>query len=290
VPDGVTLPGTTVLQGIQKAAPSGTQVVQAKTADDAVAQAKDADLTVVVVGEKAAAEGAADSPRPELSADQQALVKSLKATGKPVVTVVLAGRPLVLGDADGTQGLLMSWLPGSEGGNAVADVLFGKVNPSGRLNASWPKDIGNEPMYYQQLPGTNGGPESTYDAAYPFGAGLSYTTYNIASIGAGSATAGTKSTIQLKVEVSNSGDRAGDMVVPVYVSQPVSDVLSPSRKLVAFARVHLDAGQSRTVTLDVPPSRLAVTPGDMDGSGTQQVARGDYVFTAGAQTTTVTVR
>ncbi|SEN73057.1 glycoside hydrolase family 3 N-terminal domain-containing protein [Actinacidiphila rubida] len=289
VPDGVQAPGTTVLQGIKAAAPSGTQVVQAKTADDAVAQAKDADLTVVVVGEKAAAEGAADSPRPELSADQQALVKSLKATGKPVVTVVIAGRPLVLGDADGTQGLLMSWLPGSEGGKAVADVLFGAVNPSGRLSASWPKDIGNEPLYYQQLPGTNGGPESSYDAAYPFGAGLSYTTYTFASIKAASATARAKDTIHLSVGVSNSGSRAGDLVVPVYVSQPSSDVLSPSRKLVAFARVHLDAGQSRTVALDVPPSRLAVTPGDIDGSAPQAVASGDYVFTAGTQTTTVTV-
>jgi len=146
VPSGVTIPGTTVLQGIKDAAPSGTEVVQAKTAADAVTQAQDADLTVVVVGEKAAAEGAADSPQPELSADQQALVKSLKATGKPVVTVVISGRPLVLGDADGTQGLLAAWLPGTEGGKAVADVLFGKVNPSGRLNVSWPKDAGNEPM------------------------------------------------------------------------------------------------------------------------------------------------
>lgn len=289
VPDGVKLPGTTVLQGIRAAAPAGTQVVHATSADDAVAQAKDADLTVVVVGEKAGAEGLADSPRPELSADQQALVKSLKATGKPVVTVMLAGRPLVLGDADGTQGLLMSWLPGSEGGNAVADVLFGRYNPSGRLDASWPKDIGNEPMYYQQLPGTNGGPESSYDAAYPFGAGLSYTTYNFASIAARSAQVGPHDTIHLTVAVSNSGDRAGDLVVPVYVGQPSSDVLAPPRKLVAFARVHLDAGQSRTVALDVPPSRLAVTPGDIDGSGTQQVASGDYVFSAGSQSTTVTV-
>ncbi|MCL2553658.1 MAG: glycoside hydrolase family 3 C-terminal domain-containing protein [Actinomycetia bacterium] len=290
VPDGVHVPGTTVLQGIKDAAPSGTQVVQAKTADDAVAQAKDADLTVVVVGEKAAAEGAADSPRPELSADQQALVKSLKATGKPVVTVMIAGRPLVLGDADGTQGLLMSWLPGSEGGKAVADVLFGAYNPSGRLSASWPKDIGNEPLYYQQLPGTNSGPESSYDAAYPFGAGLSYTTYNFSSIKAGSATARAKDTIHLSVGVSNSGAKAGDLVVPVYVSQPSSDVLAPSRKLVAFARVHLDAGQSRTVALDVPPSRLAVTPGDIDGTAPQAVAPGNYVFTVGTQSTTVTVR
>ena len=78
--------------------------------------------------------------------------------------------------------------------------------------------------------------------------------------------------------------------MPVYVSQPTSDVLSPSRKLVAFTRVHLDAGQSRTVSLDVPPSELAVTPGDIDGAGKQQVAPGDYVFTAGTQTATVTVR
>ncbi|WP_433894110.1 glycoside hydrolase family 3 N-terminal domain-containing protein [Streptomyces sp. CA-111067] len=290
VPDGVTLPGTTVLQGIKKAAPAGTTVVQATTDADAVTQAKNADLTVVVVGEKAAAEGAADSPRPELSADQQALVKSLKATGKPVVTVVLAGRPLVLGDADGTQGLLMSWLPGSEGGNAVADVLFGKVNPSGRLNVSWPKDIGNEPMYYQQLPGTNSGPESTVDAAYPFGSGLSYTSYDFSSITPWTKTVRAGDTVHLKVKVSNTGGTAGDLVVPVYVSQPSSDVLAPSRKLVAFTRVHLTAGKSKTVALDVPPSRLAVTPGDIDGSGKQQVARGAYVFTAGTQTTTVTVR
>ncbi|NUS16265.1 MAG: beta-glucosidase [Streptomyces sp.] len=289
VPDGVKLPGTTVLQGIREAAPAGTQVVRATSADDAVAQARDADLTVVVVGEKAAAEGAADAPRPELSADQQALVKSLKAAGKPVVTVVLAGRPLVLGDADGTQGLLMSWLPGSEGGHAVADVLFGKVDPSGRLSASWPKNTGDEPLYYQQLPGTNGGPESSYDAAYRFGAGLSYTTYSYDTLKAGSATAAARDTISLKVGVSNTGDRAGDLVVPVYVSQPTSDVLAPPAKLVAFTRVHLAAGQSTTVTVKVPPSRLAVTPGDVDGSGPRQVAPGAYVFTAGSLTTTVTV-
>jgi beta-glucosidase len=290
VPDGVTLPGTTVLQGIEEAAPSGTTVVRARDDADAVTQAKDADLTVVVVGEKAAAEGSADSPRPELSADQQQLVTSLKATGKPVVTVMLAGRPLVLGDADGTQGLLMSWLPGTEGGKAVADVLFGKVNPSGRLNVSWPKDIGDEPMYYQQLPGTNAGPESSYDAEFPFGAGLSYTTYNFTSVKAASASVRAHETVKLTVGVGNSGQRAGDLVVPVYVSQPSSQVLTPSRKLVAFTRVHLDAGQSRTVTLNVPPSELAVTPGDIDGSGPQVVEPGTYTFTAGTQSTTVTVR
>jgi len=89
--------------------------------------------------------------------------------------------------------------------------------------------------------------------------------------------------------VTNSGDRAGDLVVPVYVAQPTSDVLTPSRKLVAFTRVHLDAGQSRTVSLNVPPSQLALTPGDIDDGGKQQVEKGAYVFTAGNQATTVTM-
>jgi beta-glucosidase len=286
VPDGVDVPGTTVLKGIQEAAPPGTEVVHAKTDADAVAEAKNADLTVVVVGEKAAAEGGADSPRPELSADQQALVKSLKASGKPVVTVVLAGRPLVLGDAAGTQGLLMSWLPGTEGGHAVADVLFGAANPSGRLPVSWPKDVGNEPMYYQQLPGTNGGAESSYDALYPFGAGLSYTTYAFDAITADKSAGQTT----VKVTVSNTGDRDGDLVVPVYVSRPVSEVLAPDRKLVAFTRVALKAGESRTVSLRVARRTLAVTPGDIDGSGTAKVEPGVYTFTAGARSADVTVR
>ncbi|MDX3076170.1 glycoside hydrolase family 3 N-terminal domain-containing protein [Streptomyces sp. MI02-7b] len=282
VPDGVTLPGTTILEGIREAAPAGTEVVQAKTADDAVAQAKNADLTVVVVGEKAGAEGAADSPRPELTDDQQALVKSLKASGKPVVTVVVAGRPLVLGDAEGTQGLLMSWLPGTEGGHAVADVLFGKVNPSGRMPVSWPRNIGDEPMYYQQLPGTNGGPESSYDPLYAFGAGLSYTTYSFDALTADSR--------GVRVTVSDTGARDGDLVVPVYASRPVSDVLAPARKLVAFTKVHLRAGERRTVRLDFARSALAVTPGDIDGSGTPRVERGTYTFTAGDKSADVVLR
>ncbi|MDX2644443.1 glycoside hydrolase family 3 N-terminal domain-containing protein [Streptomyces sp. PA03-1a] len=282
VPEGVELPGTTILEGIRAAAPAGTEVVRAVTADDAVAQAKGADLTVVVVGEKAAAEGAADSPRPELSADQQALVKALKASGKPVVTVVVAGRPLVLGDAAGTDGLVMSWLPGTEGGGAVADVLFGKVNPGGRLPVSWPKDIGNEPMYYQQLPGTNGGLESSYDALYPFGSGLSYTTYAYDAL-----TADAKG---VKVTVSNTGARDGDLVVPVYASRAVSEVLWPARKLVAFTKVHLKAGEKRTVRLDFARGALAVTPGDIDGAGTRRVERGTYTFTVGDKSADAVLR
>jgi beta-glucosidase len=274
-------PGTTVLDGIRQDAPPGTTVVHARTAHDAVTQAKKADLVVVVVGEKAGAEGGADSPRPELSASQRSLVASLKATGTPVVEVVLAGRPLVLGQAAGTQGLLMSWLPGTEGGG-VADVLFGKVNPSGRLPVTWPADLGNEPMYYQQLPGPNAGDESKGDALYEFGAGLSYTSYSFDSLTPARKSITPGQSLKVTVKVTNTGKRAGDLVVPVYVSRPDSgQVLSPARKLVAFTRVHLAAGQQRSVRLTVHPSALAVTPGDVDSHGPQRVEKGGYVLTAG---------
>ncbi|MFI9202733.1 glycoside hydrolase family 3 N-terminal domain-containing protein [Streptomyces sp. NPDC053048] len=282
IPDGVRVPGTTVLAGAVAAAPAGTRIVRARTAADAVREARTADVTVVVVGERPAAEGEADSPRPELSRDQQDLVKALKAGGRPVVVVVIAGRPLVLGDAEGTQGLLMSWLPGTEGGHAVADVLFGRVNPGGRLPASWPRRTGNEPLYYQQLPGTNAGAESAHDVLHDFGDGLSYTTYRVDAIALGAASVRAGQDVPVTVGVSNTGRRDGELVVPVYVSRPVSEVLAPPRRLVAFTKVRLRAGESRTVRLTVPAGVLAVTPGDIDGTGMPRVERGAYTFSAGA--------
>lgn len=289
VPAGVRLPGTTVLRGIEEAAPAGTQVVHAEDDADAVAQARTADAAVVVVGERAGAEGEADSPRPELSPDQQALVRSLKASGRPVVVVVIAGRPLGLGDADGTEGLLMSWLPGTEGGHAVADVLFGRVDPAGRLPVSWPRRTGNDPVYYQQLPGTNEGAESAHDVAYDFGDGLSYTRFAFDGIGADASSVPAGAQVRVSVQVSNTGARDGDLVVPVYVSRPVSELLAPPRRLAAFAKVRLGAGERATVRLAVPPGALAVTPGDIDGSGPPRVERGAYVFTAGGRAVTVDV-
>jgi beta-glucosidase len=286
IPGGVTVPGTTVVQGLTAGAPAGATVSYAPDPADAVNQARTADAVVVVVGEKPGAEGLADSPRPELAPDQQALVSSLQATGKPVIVVVIAGRPLVLGSAGGTAGLLMAWLPGTEGGNAVADVLYGKANPSGRLPVSWPKNLGNEPEYYQQLPGTNGGPDSGYSPAYPFGAGLSYTSYAFSGLGATVR----RDTVDVTVTVANTGSRAGDLVAPVYASQPVSAVLVPPKRLVAFTRVTLAAGQQRTVHLTFPVSRLALTPGDVNGAGTPRVAPGTYqLSTVDSVTATLTV-
>jgi beta-glucosidase len=290
VPTGVTVPGTTILQGLKANAPAGTTVGYAATQADAVTQAADADAVVVVVGEKPGAEGNSDSPRPILAADQQALVKALQATGKPVVEVVVSGRPLVLGDAAAPNALLAAWLPGTEGGNAIADVLYGTRNPSGRLPVSWPRNTGNEPVYYQQLPGTNGGPESGYSPAYAFGAGLSYTTFATGAVSVDRGAYRVRDTIKVTVTATNSGGRGGDLVIPVYVSQPVSSVLAPPKRLVGFARVSLDAGQSKPVTVEVPVSALAVTPGDVVAAGPRQVAQGEYRIAIGAATATLTVR
>jgi beta-glucosidase len=283
-------PGTTVLDGIKAAAPS-TDVVLAKDQKTAVDEAAGADAVVVVVGEKPYAEGLGDNPAPALAADQQSLIAALQATGKPVIVVVMAGRPLALGPGAHTAGLLMAYLPGTEGGGAVADVLFGKVNPSGKLPVSWPSEDGkspplsqfnpgapsvpgDQPKFFDQLPGTNFGQGSGYDPLFAFGTGLSYTSFKASGLStSGSSTRGS---VTATFTVVNTGSRAGADVVPVYVHQPVSDVVAPDRRLVAFARVELAAGESKTVTVSFPASRLAVTPADINADGRPAVEPGAY--------------
>src|SRR5690606_4762320 len=279
-----------VVEGLKKGAPAGTKISYVADADKAVAQAKSADAVVVVVGEKPGAEGESDAPRPALSAEQQDLVARLQDTGTPVIEVVLAGRPLVLGKASEPDALLMGWLPGTEGGHAIADVLFGKVNPSGRLPVSWPKALGNDPLFYQQLPGPNSGPESSYHVAYPFGAGLSYTTFATGTPKLNSKVVGPKQTLTVTVPVSNTGKRDGVLVVPVYAARPSSDVLFPDKKLVGYTRVELKAGQSKQVSVQVPIARLAVTSGDITGTGPKKVLPGAYQIVVGDAKADFTVR
>jgi beta-glucosidase len=282
IPDGVNDPGVTIYQGIKNLIGDHAKLVT--DSGDAVDQTKGADAAIVVVGEKPGAEGTSDNETPELAADQQKLVDDLQATGKPVIVVVVAGRPLALGSAADAKQLLMSWLPGSEGGTAVANVLFGKANPSGRLPVSWPKTAGDEPMFYQQLPGTNSGPSSSYDPLFAFGAGLSYTSYAVNDI---SVSGG--STVKVSVKVANTGAKDGDMVVPVFAQQPVSRIVVPPNRLVAYTRVPLKAGQSTTVSLSFPLSRLAVTQGDINGSSTRSVIPGLYKIVAGGKSADLTV-
>jgi len=293
-------PGTTVLKGLQA---GDANVISAPDQATAVADAGTADAVVAVVGEKAYAEGLGDSPSPQLPPDQKALISALEATGKPVIVVVIAGRPLGLGPAESATGLLMAYQGSTEAGTAVADVIFGKVNPSGKLSVTWPSDaaapdgdfnggapspLGDEPKFFDQLPGTSFGQGAGYNPLYPFAFGLSYTTFQTSGLSAPSSVAA-KGTMTVSFTVTNTGSRPGTDIVPVYVRQPVSSVVVPPRRLVGFARVTLAAGASTVVTVTFPVSELAVTPGDIDGISAPRVEPGAYRVQVGSMTADFTV-
>jgi beta-glucosidase len=287
-PPGQIPPGTTVLKGLKDEDPNVTFASDQATA---VADAATADAVVVAVGEKAYAEGLGDSPSPQLTPNQQSLVSALEQTGKPVIVVVVAGRPLGLGPAEQANAVLMAYQGSTEAGKAVADVIFGKVNPSGKLPVTWPSDaaapdgdfnggapspLGDQPKFFDQLPGTNFGQGSGYNPLYPFAFGLSYTTFNVTGLSAPASVSRT-GTMTATFTVSNTGSVAGTDVVPVYVHQPVSVVTVPNQRLVGFARVTLSPGQTKTVHVAFRVSQqLAVTPGDINGAASPQVELGAY--------------
>ena len=290
VPDWSPMPeAVTVLEGIKAAAPSAN-VVSAATQADAVAQAGDADAVVVVLGEDPGAEGEADTEEPALTGAQQGLVDAVRATGKPVVVVLLTGRPQVLGTVADAPALVAGWLPGTEGGSAVADVLFGAVNPSGKLPVSWPKTVGDQPFSYDQPRGANSVPSSGYDPAFAFGHGLSYTTFTTSAPTLKSAEVRRDDQVKVSVTVANTGARDGTLIVPVFAHQPVSKVLTPYQRLVGFTRVALKAGEERVVEVAFDVKRLAVTSGDVDGAGKPEVAKGGYEVLVGDGRARFTVR
>jgi beta-glucosidase len=302
-------PATTVLEGIQAADSNVVsvptdQVVTPEQEQAAVEATGSADAAVVAVGERAYAEGLGDNPTPVLPADQRSLIAALIGTGKPVIVVIIAGRPLGLGPAENASALLMAYLPGTEGGAAVANILFGDVNPSGHLPVTWPSaadhnagdfdtggpsTAGDEPKFFDQLPGTNFGPGSGYNPRYAFGFGLSYTTFELSDLSV-TDTVSRRGTVTATFTVANTGSRAGADVVPVYVHQPVSEVIAPPKRLVGFARVNLDSGASRVVHVSLPVSELAVTSGDIDGAGRREVETGSYQVQVGDLTADFSVR
>jgi len=289
-------PGTTVLKGLQAADPNVTYAADQATA---VKDAAGADAVVVAVGEKAYAEGLGDNPSPQLAPDQQTLVSALEATGKPVIVVVIAGRPLGLGPAENASAVLMAYQGSTEAGAAVADTIFGKIDPSGKLPVTWPSDaattggdfnggapspLGDQPKVFDQLPNTGSGQGHGYNPLYPFAFGLSYTTFKESGLSATSSVS-RNGTVTAKFTVANTGSKAGTDIVPVYVHQPVSPVLVPDQRLAGFTRVTLDAGQSKTVEVSFPVSVLAVTPGDIQSDGPPAVELGAYQVQIGTPAT-----
>jgi beta-glucosidase len=290
-------PGTTVRHGIQDADPNA---VYAPDQASAVAAAGTADAIVVAVGEKAYAEGLGDNPAPQLPPDQKDLITALKATGKPVIVVVIAGRPIGLGPAETANGVIMAYQGSTEAGKSVADVIFGNVNPSGKLPVSWPSDaanvggdfnggapspLGDQPKFFDQLPGTGSGAGHSYNPLYPFGFGLSYTTFTTSNLTV-TPSVSKNGTATASFTVTNNGSRSGTDIVPVYVHQPDSAVVVPTQRLVGFTRVTLDGGASKDVHVAFPVSSLAETQGDINASGPPTVEPGSYVVQLNKNTTT----
>src|SRR6267378_5311907 len=250
-----------VLQGIKAKVPAGTQVVYAQGAgiEDtatagfaaAVAAARQAKVAVLVLGERGDMSGeAASRASLGLPGVQQQLLEAVAATGTPVVVVLMNGRPLILEWAsDHVPAIVETWFLGIEAGNATADVLFGNVNPSARLPVTLPRVLGQIPLYYNHRntgrpPDANNKFTSKYidvpvTPRYPFGYGLSYTTFAYSNLKLSAARARVSDTITATVTVTNSGSREGTEVVQLYVRDEVASVSRPVRELKAFRRVAL---------------------------------------------------
>lgn len=257
----------------------------------AVSAARQADAVVVFVGEESILSGEAHSlANLNLQGAQSQLIKELAATGKPVVTVVMAGRQLVIADeVKVSDAMLYSFHPGTMGGPAIADILFGKVNPSGKTPVTFPRMSGQVPIYYAQhktgrpanptemlideIPveagQTSVGCRSFYlDAGnsplFPFGYGLSYTTFEYSNLSLASDKLTAQDTLSISFTLKNTGKYDGTEVVQLYVQDKVGSVTRPVKELKRFQRVTLKAGESTQVSLSLPVSELAFWGYDMN--------------------------
>jgi beta-glucosidase len=193
----------------------------------------------------------------ELPSRQQQLLEAVVALGKPVVLVLLNGRPLNISwAAEHVPAILEAWYPGAEGGNAVADILFGDANPGGKLPVTWPRSVGQSPTYYahnltQMLEDSPKFQSRYWDQPssplFPFGFGLSFTTFSTTNLQVRPAQARLGEPVEVSVDVQNTGSRAGDEVVQLYLHQQAGSASRPVRELKGFERVSLAAGEKKTV-------------------------------------------
>ncbi len=239
---------------------------QQKDIAAAVALAKKSDVAILVIGENESIDREAwsmqhlgDRDHLSLFGDQEQLVKEVVATGKPVVVVLINGRPITINYiAQHVPAIVEAWYPGQEGGTAVAETLFGKYNPGGKLPITFPHSVGDLPDFYNHKPssvipwiGTDRKP------LYPFGFGLSYTTFKFSNLHLDQPTIGTGGNAVVHVDVTNTGSRAGDEVAEVYIHERVSEVTQPVLELRKFQRVSLNPGQTKSLSFTLTPRDLA---------------------------------
>ncbi|MFL5830051.1 MAG: beta-glucosidase BglX [Solirubrobacteraceae bacterium] len=252
----------------------------------AVAAAKSADEVVLAVGETREMSGEAESrSKLNLPGMQEDLIDVIQATGKPVAVVLFNGRPLDLSRVDSSSpAILEAWFGGIEAGDAVADAVFGKVNPGGHLPVSFPRSVGQVPIYYNHEPtGRPCDATSKYNSRhrdigscaplFEFGYGLSYTTFKVHNLTLSSHSMSPNGHIRVSVQVTNTGPRAGDDVAQLYIHDPVASISQPVRRLRRFQRVTLVPGQTTTVTWTLNAgdvgfydnkARFRVEPGEID--------------------------
>ena len=243
--------------------------------DRAVANARRADVAVVVLGggQRTCGENKSRSSL-DLPGRQLKLLQAVQATGKPVVLVLINGRPLSINWADKfVPAIVEAWYPGSKGGTAVADVLFGDYNPGGKLTVTFPKSVGQIPFNFPCMPssqvdgGKNPGPDGNmsrvHGALYPFGYGLSYTTFEYSNLKISPAVITPNETVTVTLNVTNTGSRAGDEVVQLYTRDVVSSVTTYEKNLAGFERVHLQPGETKQVTFHLDRKQLELLNADM---------------------------
>jgi len=297
----------TVLAGLRERAGSSITIRYAKGCDiagtsaagfaAAVAAARDADLVIVVVGEAATMSGEAGSrTRLDLPGAQPSLLATMVATGKPVVLVLLSGRPLDLSwAAVNVPAIVEAWFPGTMGGPALADLLFGDVNPSAKLTVTFPRHLGQVPIFYDARPtGRPTGEDrwtSKYvderaDPLFPFGHGLSYTRFTYAGLTV-TPTTRVSGSVRVAVTVKNAGSREGKEIVQLYVRDLVASRSRPLRELKGFQKLALAAGEEKTASFTLEAKEL----GFHDDAGRYLVEPGEFqVFVGGSSTADLSAR
>lgn len=281
----------TVLDGLRALAPAGCAVTHARGCsiidDDlsgipaAVNAAQAADVVVAVVGDHLRFIGEEQSTATlELQGGQLALLDALEKTGKPLVVVLVNSKPLVLPPAvQRAAAIIECFNPGMMGGQALAEALFGLFNPSGKLTISFPVHVGQQPVFYSQVRGQHGSryADLTQEPLFPFGHGLSYTRYRYTNLRLGADRLARGQSALVQVDVENTGARAGEEIVQVYVSDVVTSVTWVNKALKGFARVRLAPGEKKTVQIELPWESFQI----VDAEGRSVVEPGEFELLAG---------
>ncbi|GAC1526964.1 MAG: beta-glucosidase BglX [Sediminibacterium sp.] len=322
---GDPMKAVSVLEGVQRAAEPGTIVLHAKGANitddpvlfkglnpfgpqvekdnrppaimlqEALATADKADVIVAVLGESVTMSGEASS-RSDIGIpdSQEALLKALVNTGKPIVLVLFTGRPLTLTWEDAHVNTILNvWAPGTEAGNAIADVLFGRYNPSGRLTATFPRSVGQIPIYYNhkrtgrpfndQSKFTSKYLDVSNEPLYPFGFGLSYTEFAYGDLQLNHVNLKGNQTLTATVTVKNTGKYAGEETVQLYISDPVASVTRSVKDLKGFQKIFLQPGEQKEVRFTITTGQLKFYNGELK----YDWEPGDFIIQVGPSSATV---